>query len=508
MKHLFILWILISQWQVFSSECDLTFDNKNPDHIINQIEEIYLMDIETGLLCFNELKTFLIEPWDDENSATKDIQNIIDSIYGNDRRDNLERIEYLMSLLLNTSNAQDVKPNVHSEISSQQMSPIRITLTQITQTPTITSNLIESENIPSDLDTQVKQLQSQRQQTPIFWNPYFFFPSAGFDRNLLLQNSPRTPPRNQIETIDTLNVDSTTDQQPRQSFEEEYIWTETFQIEFPAIVLCRTSADDMSRLFFRTLKKYEDEIIEFTNQNLGMEQIYIDIMEWLDSIRNQNGYHLQNSHPIFDVTSYSVQLNQVPDFILDGMTTEQEEKFKDMMNFVRKYVWMYNLHFEYRKCLPTAFREHLLLSYSVPAPLEMGEDPEKPVEDYLDINLFYEFSTYTSPFASAFKQNYPLYVLQQNNVSWNDFESNELRNRYEANWVKNKKCEEEKKNKEDEESTAENNNEEDKESIEENENEENIEEECKKIPESKWKIIPEFLETFISKNRTYLNVSF
>lgn len=504
MKHLFILWILFSQWQVFSSECGLTFDNKNPDHIMNHVEEIYLMDMETGLLCFNELKTFLIEPWVSKNSTAKNIQDIIDNIYGNDHQDNLERIEYLMSLLLNTSNIQDVKPSAHSEISSQQMFPIRITLAQITQTPTITSSLAEAENIPSDLDTQIKQLQSQRQQTPMFWNPYFFFPPADLDRDLILQGSSRTPPQNQSAAIDTLNADSTTDQQPRQSFAEEYIWTETFQIEFPAIVVCRASTDDISRLLFKALKQYEYELTEFTDQNADMEQIYTDIMEWLDSIRNQNGYNLQNTHPIFDVTSYSVQLNQTPNFILNGMTAEQKEKFTDMMSLVRKYAWMYNLHFEYRKCLPTAFREHLLLSYSASTPLEMTLDPEKSTENHLDINIFYEFSAYTPPFASPFKQSYPLQVLQQNNVSWNDFESNELRSRYEVNWVEDKECEEKKKNKEAEESTEENNNKKGKESIEEN----TEEEECKKIPESKWNTTLEFLETFISKNRTYLNVSF
>ena len=114
------------------------------------------------------------------------------------------------------------------------------------------------------------------------------------------------------------------------------------------------------------------------------------------------------------------------------MTDEQKEKLLRIINLSRKYSWMYNLHFEYRKCLPKVFREHLLVSYSAPAPL-LAETPnpasqnEKPS----DIDLLYEFSIHTPPFASSFKQSYPLRIFRQSYADWDDFTSNDLKNRYE-----------------------------------------------------------------------------
>lgn len=438
MKSLLTLWVLIFiQWQAFSFDCNLTFNNKTPSHIMSQMEEIYLMNMETGLVCFHELKNFLIEPIPVE-SKTENIKDILDNIYGNNHQENMERIQYLMSLLMeNTGNIQKIAPRMHPEVSSQQMFPMRTTVTQITQTPSITGKPVLPDDRLSDLDKQVKQLQPQ-QQMPMLWNPYFFLPLTPSERDLISQRSFHTPEAQGIK-IDTLNVDSTMNQKPKQSFEEEYVWTETFHIEFPAISVCKKPADEMSKLFQTTFKNYQVAIVEFTDSHTDMELIYVDIMEWLDSIRNQNGYNLQNTHPFFDVTAFSAQLNQIPDFIMDGMTPEQKENFNHMMDLIRKYIWMYNLYFEYRKCLPTLFREHLLFSYSVPVPLEITPDSQRLSEDNLDIslsdiNFLYEFSAYTAPFVSPFKQNYPLRLFRQNNVSWNDFTSNDLRSRYEPEW--------------------------------------------------------------------------
>ena len=467
MKPLFIFCILISQHQVFSSECDLIFDNKNPEHIIKQIEEILLMDIEKGLLCFNALKSFLIEAWDPKNSLNKNVQDtIVHTVYGNHHHSNLERIQYLMSLLLSHTKIEDVKPRMHSEITSRNKFPIfgtRVTLSQMNKTPIITTHPEQLENISSKMDIQ--KIQSQG-QTPILWNPYPF---------LNIKKSPQTPSQDQSEKTDTVNLDPTTDEQAEPFVEEDSIWTETFHIEFPAIVLCRKTSDDTATLFLKTSKQYEYELTKFVEQNIDIEEIYIHVIEWMDSIRNQNGYNLQNTHSLFNFTSYSVQLSQIPDFIIDSMTIEQKEKFMTMMELIKKYMWMYNLYFEYRQCLPTAFREHLFLSYSTATPFQIKSDFNKSSEHHLNISVFYEFSAYTPSFVSPFKQSQPLHVFQQNTVNWNDFESNELRKKYEGRW--GEKC---KKNKE----------------------------ECNKIHESKWNTTLEFLKTFISKNRTYLNVSF
>ena len=486
MKQLFMLWILIfTQWQVFSSDCNLTFDNQTPSYVMSQIEEIYLMDMETGLVCLHELKAFLIEPSPHVDDITQNIQNILHDLYGNNHQENLERMQYLMSALLNNQDGiQNIKTRMHPEISSQQMFPIRTTPTQITLTPSITSKPVLPGDKSPHLDKEIEQLQAQ-QKTSTLWNPFFFLLPPLPERDIILQRPSHTSENQEI--IDTLNVDSSDAQQPRPSFAEEYVWTETLQIEFPAIIVCKQPADEMSNLFFTTLKKYEAELVEFTDNHIDMETVYMDIMEWLDSIRNQNGNNLQNTHPVFEIITYSTQLNQIPDFIMNGMTPEQKENFDHMMNLVKKYSWMYNLRFEYRACLPTAFRERLLFSYSVPVPLEITLDSQTLSEDHLDIrlsdiNIFYELSAYTSSFVSPFKQSYPLRVFRQNNVSWNDFTSNELRNRYEANWVEDKKCKEDKANKE--------------------------KEECGKIPESYWNTTLEFLKNFISKNRMYLNVSF
>jgi len=444
MKRLFTLWVLIFiRWQAFSSDCNLTFEDKTPSHIISQMEEIYLMDMEIGLVCFNELKNFLIEPIQVESeNVESEIKDIINGIkYRHKHRENIIRAQHLMSSLMDIlKDNQDISsPPIHPEIPSKHMYPIRITLTQITQKISITGKPVLPDDKLSYLDRQIERLQPRRQQIQQL-NSYFFLPMfipIPSERTPILQGSFHTSETQEIANI--LNIDSTTDQKPKQSFKEEYIWTETFQVEFPSVLLCKKHKDERSKLFYTTFKNYEAAIAEFTDSHTDIKLLYINIMEWLDSIRNQNGYNLQDTRFVFNFIAFSTQLNQIPDFITSSMTPEQTENFNHMVDLIRRYMWMYNLYFEYRKCLPVVFREHLLFSYSVPVPLEITPDSRRLSGENLnislsDINLLYEFSAYTAPFVSSAKQSYPLHLFRQKNVSWNDFISNNNRSRYEPNW--------------------------------------------------------------------------
>ena len=128
MKFLFILCVLIlTQWNAFSLDCSLTFDNKEPAYIVEQMEKIHSMDIEQGLLCFSMLKTFFIErtpePALTSETNEEDRQYINDLLlYENDRRENLERIEYLMSFLLeNPIDFTNINPQIHPTIQKKDL---------------------------------------------------------------------------------------------------------------------------------------------------------------------------------------------------------------------------------------------------------------------------------------------------------------------------------------------------------------------------------------------------
>ena len=82
MKFLFILCIFI-QWNAFGSDCNLIFDSKEPSRILEHTKAIDQMDADKAVLCFNELKSFLIEiephiAISDNNRQQSDIFSIID----------------------------------------------------------------------------------------------------------------------------------------------------------------------------------------------------------------------------------------------------------------------------------------------------------------------------------------------------------------------------------------------------------------------------------------------
>ena len=127
-------------------------------------------------------------------------------------------------------------------------------------------------------------------------------------------------------------------------------------------------------------------------------------------------------------------MRQIPDFILNSMTLEQKESFTHIMNLIRKYTWMKNLYFEYRKCLPQIFREHIWISYTAPAPFN-EENPKNRVQQALpNIDISYELSSYTPHYLSSLKQSTPLRTLQESSVPWNNFNSNNIKNNYESEW--------------------------------------------------------------------------
>ena len=346
----------------------------------------------------------------------------------------MERIQYLMSLLTeNYNDAQEISPQLHKEISEDDMFPIKITLTQINQTQFVTSVPVFSET-SSDLDKQVERLQP-RQQTPMLWNPYLRLPWMLPQRDTFMAEPLQAPnPAEQTAQMD--NPDGTIKQNPKKPDEQKYTWTENIHIEFPSIILCRKPSDELSQAFFTAIKNYEKELIDFTDNHIEIRRTYINIIDWLDSIKNQEGQNLQNAHPLFNFTVYNIQFNQIPDFILNSIDEEQKEKLIHIINLSRRYSWMNSLYFEYRKCLPTIFRENLLISYSAPIPLQM-ESPSRPslqAEQLSDIDILYELSIHTSPFASSFKQSYPIKIFRQSYVDWNDFTLNDLKVRYEPEW--------------------------------------------------------------------------
>lgn len=429
MKYFFIWALTALQWNVFSLDCGFNFDsNKDPSHVLKHITAIDQMPADKAVLCFNELKSLLIETEPQTNISDNNTQNI-DFAYENHRQENLERIQQLILLTNENQNKiQKITPPLHPEISGNNMFVIKTTLTQINQINFIAGKPVFSES-PSDLERQVEKLQPQ-QQNPMLWNPYLRLPWTLPQRDNFLDKLAQEPTQNTEQAASRFHPNRK--KENIQPDSQQYIWTENIHIEFPTIILCRKPADELSQSFFTAFKNYEKELVDFTNNHIEIRHIYINIMEWLDSIRNQEGQNLPNTHPLFNFAVYNIQFNQIPDFILNSMTDEQKEKLLRIINLSRKYSWMYNLHFEYRKCLPKVFREHLLVSYSAPAPL-LAETPnpasqnEKPS----DIDLLYEFSIHTPPFASSFKQSYPLRIFRQSYADWDDFTSNDLKNRYE-----------------------------------------------------------------------------
>lgn len=436
MKRLLIL--LFIQWNAFGSDCGFSSDQKDPELILEQITAINLMDEKKAVLCFNELKSFLIETEPHTNAVNNNQQNIdISTAYENSRKENLERIQYLLSLTTeNQENTQKITPHLHAEISGKNMFPIKITLTQINQTQFIAGKPIFSNQTPSDLDKQVEKLQPQ-QQTSMLWNPYLRLPWMLPTREPFLGQMTQAPAPNE-QTTEAFPPNGEKEQTLQWPNEHKHVWTENIHIEFPAIILCRKPADELSQAFFTAFKNDEKELINFTNNHTEIRQIYINIMEWLDSIRNQEGQNLPHTHPLFNFAVYHVQWNQIPDFILESITAEQKEKLTHLINLSKRYSWTYNLHFEYRKCLPKVFRENLLISYSAPAPLQtetsFGSSPQN--EKLFDIDLLYEFSVHTPPFASFLKKSYPIKIFRQSSTDWDDFTVNDMRNRYEPEWRK------------------------------------------------------------------------
>ena len=433
MKYFFIWALTAVQWNVFGSDCGFTFDSKDPSHILEYITAIGLMPDEKAVLCFYELKSFLIDT-EPQTHILDNNKQIIEFAYENHRQENLERIQYLMPLVLESQNdTQKIKPQLHPEISRDNTFPINITLTQINQTNFIAGKPVFSET-PSDLERQVEKLQPQ-QQNPMLWNPYLRLPWMLPQRDSFLDKLAQEPTQNTEQTASHVHSNKEEGYRLYQSDSQKYIWTENIHIEFPTIILCRKPSDELSQAFLSTFKNYEKELVNFTNKHVEIRNIYVNTMEWLDSVKNQEGQNLPNAHPLFNFAVYNIQFNQIPDFILNSMTDEQKEKLAHIIKLSRKYSWMYNLHFEYRKCLPKVFREHLLISYSAPAPLLTDTSNSASQNDKLsDIDLLYEFSTHTPPFASSFKQSYPIRIFRQSYADWGDFTSNDLKNRYEPEW--------------------------------------------------------------------------
>lgn len=460
-NHLILYILLFTQWNAFSSDCDLTFENKDPDYILEQIEAIHLMDVETAFICFNALK-FSIVDLSMSTNLPGGTQNNTETLYKNHRGENIDRIQYLMSLLSKDVGEIDaIKPDPHPILRSMEdMFLIRTTYAKINQTQSI---LNRSEDKSSNLKKQITKLQSQS-PPPLLWNPLFNIPIP----NIVIDTKPNTVEEDKQETL-ILDSDPKTLQQSKNRSEQTPVWTETLHIEFPSTTACRKPGNEMTQALHKSINHYEREMADFADNHLDLESLYIQIMKWFDSINNQNGHNLQNSHPLLDWVTYTTQLNQVPEFLFNDMTPEQQESFTHMIDLIRRYSWALNLYFEYRRCIPTIFREHIFLSYTAPIPFTIETDS---VRAHLsDINILYEFSSHTPTFLSSFKQSYPLRILRQNNLSGRNFISNDLRNRYETNWVKEGRSNE-------------------------------------AVPVSKWNTTLNFLENFISRNRRYLNVSF
>ena len=449
MKLLLILCVL-TQWSAFGEDCPLTFDNKEPSHILEQMEQIYSMDIDQGLFCFNRLKTFLTEEFSSAPAdfLTADAQNTRRLLpYRDDRQENMERIEYLMSLLLtNSNNTADITPQAHPALREKNLFFVKTTLTHINQKRSLSSRPPQEEDEEySQTEKQIKQFQSQPQHS-VFLNPYLGFAPP-------LAEPPSKPPISSEDAEDSppdITAVNLYDA-PEGTRSKEHLWTETIHIEFPSIVLCKQPMDSTAKIFAGALKIYENAVTDFANNNTDTDLLYTDTMKWIHLEKNQEGQSLQNSHSTFDTAVYNVNIHQIPDFILSGMTSEQRNSFTYMMNLVRKYIWMKNLYFEYRKCLPQIFREHIRLSYTAPTPFDKESFEVSP-----GVGISYELSSYTPPFASSFKQNTPLRSLQESHIQWDNFHSNNIRNKYESEWI----------------STL------------------------------------QFLQNFISQKRTYLNVSF
>ena len=436
MKYFFI-WVLTAvQWNTFGSDCGFTFvdNNKDPSDILEHITAIHQMSAKKAVLCFNELKSVLIDTEPQTNISGSNKQSI-DFAYENHRQENMARIQHLMPLVIENQNEiQKMTPPLHPEISKYNMFGIQTTFTQMSQTNFIAGKPVFSET-PSDLERQVEQLQPQK-QNPMLWNPYLHLPWMLPQRDTFLDKLVQEPIQDTEQTAHSFQPIKEKDLRLYQSGNQQYFWTENIHIEFPSVILCRKPADELSQAFFTTFKDHAKELVDFTNKFMEIRNIYEHIMEWLDSVKNQEGQNLPNIHPLFNFAVYNIQWNQMPDFILNSMTDEQKEKLTHIINLSRKYSWMYNLHFEYRKCLPKVFREHLLISYSAPTPLQTT-DSSKPfpqIEKLSNIDILYEFSIHTPPFASSFKQSYPIRILQQSYAKGDDFTSNDLKNRYEPEW--------------------------------------------------------------------------
>ena len=435
MKKYFFIWALTAvPWNVFSLDCGFTFENKEPSHILEHLTAIDLMPAEKAVLCFNELKYFLIDTEPQIHISDNNKQSI-EFAYENPRQENLERIQQLIPLLIENQNKiQKITPPLHPEIEKHNMFTIKTTLTHINQTNFITGRSVFSE-MPSDLERQVEQLQPQ-QQNPMLWNPYLHIPWMLPQRENFLDKLTQKSAQNTEQAVDHFYPSKEEEHRLHQFGSQQYIWTENIHIEFPTLILCRKPSDELSQTFFSIFKNHETELVNFTNNHIEIREIYVNIMEWLDSVKNQEGQNLPNTHPLFNFAVYNIQWNQIPDFILNSMTDEQKENLAHIINLSRKYSWMYNLHFEYRKCLPKTFREHLLISYSTPSPL-LTTDPSQhfpQAEKLSDIDLLYEFSIHTPPFASSFKKSYPIRIFRQSYADWDDFTSNDLTKRYEPEW--------------------------------------------------------------------------
>ena len=428
MKRLFILCIFI-QWSAFGSDCDLTFDNKEPSRILEQMQAIDLMDAEKALICFNDLKSFLIEAVPDNINSTDVHTPTTDTVYDNPRQENLERIQYLMSLIIeNQSDMQHITPQLHSEMKSENTFPIKVTSTKINQIQSITNKPLLSDETFSDLDQHVTKIQPQRQM-PMLWNP--IFPWTLPQQNLFTDRSVHAPANTNQET-EIVNPGTIVEQTHRKPVEQKQIWKETIHIEFPSIVICRQPADEISQELHKAFLHYASEISDFTDSHPDIVRIYVNIVEWKDSVRNQGVQSLQSSYSLFDFSSYSAHFSQIPDFITNNLTSEQKESLAQIINLSSKHFRMYNLHFEYRKCLPKVFQEYLLISYSAPTPSQA--DTHSPPAPLSDIDLLYKLSVHTPLFASSVKQSYPLRMFRQSHIDWDDFSENDMRSRYEPEW--------------------------------------------------------------------------
>ncbi len=428
MKPVLIFLCVLTQWGALGEDCGLTFDNKEPSHIVEQMEKIYSMNIEQGLLCFSMLKAFLNPP-PVRTPEADDLKNSRLLPYEHDRREDMERIEYLVSLLSkNLDNIADINPRVHPALYEEGLFLVKAAFAHVRQTRSLSGRPLKTDDKEhSQMEKQIKKFQTQPQRS-IFVNPYLGF-LAPIEESSLEQPPPasnegieNSPPVD----ITAVNLYST----PEETDQKEYFWTETFHIEFPSIVVCVQPVDTAAKTFSSVLKIYENAVTDFADNSAHTDLLYTNIMKWLHLEKNQEGLNLQNSHPTFDLASYNMDISSIPEFVLNSMTLEQKDSLTHMMHLVRKYIWMKNLYFEYRKCLPQIFREHIWLSYTASAPLN-EENAEAPPS----VDVSYELASYTPHFSSSFKQNTPLRSLQESNIQWNNFHSNSARSKYESEWA-------------------------------------------------------------------------